>query len=194
MGAADLQLLRTGLIDAERLHPLVASALVREHAATFAEPARTPRPVAGRDDPRLVECQGETHRLGLVDGVLVPLDHDPDEIRREELLVALGGPPMPCMQVIDQEHRNPGCLIDVASRLAHGDAAGALAAVEDLLGPDALLRAGALRDELEAAANRRVVHGLYRAGLTGAVPARVGQAHRNHGRANRIRPGRTSVR
>lgn len=48
--------------------------------------------------------------------------------------------------------------------------AGALAVVEGLLGPDALLRDGVLRDELEAAAERRVVYGLFRAGLIGPGP------------------------
>jgi len=39
--------------------------------------------------------------------------------------------------------------------------------VEGLLGPDALLRNGDLRDELEAVALRRVDYGLFRAGLAG---------------------------
>jgi hypothetical protein len=163
----DLALLRTGLIDADQLHPLVAAALV-----PGSPPARVPRTADG-GGPRLVECRGAQHRIGFVDGVLVPLDHDPAEIRREALLVALGGTPLPCLRVIDDAHRHPECLVDVRARLDHGDAAGALAAVEDLLGPDALLRSGALRDELETAALRRVTHGLYRAGLAGSGPIRV---------------------
>ncbi|MDI5904616.1 hypothetical protein [Streptomyces sp. 12257] len=161
----DLQLLRAGAIEAERLHPLVAAALAPDRAATG--PPRTPdRP--GR--PRLVECRGARHRIGLVDGVLAPLDHDPDEIRREELLVALTGTPLPCLQAIDEAHRRPHCLAGVRERLVHGDTAGALAVVEGLLGPDALLRTGPLRDELEAAALRRITYGLFRAGLTGPGP------------------------
>ncbi|MFE9749208.1 hypothetical protein ACFYOT_30225 [Saccharothrix saharensis] len=158
----DLELLRAGLIDADRLHPLVASALLPDH-----RPARASR---GRDDPgtvRLVECRGVTHRIGVVDGVLVPLDHDPDEIRREELLVALGGSPLPCLRTIDDAHRHPESLVDVRALLDHGDTAGALTVVERLLGPDALLRDGTLRDELETAHRRQVAHGLYRAGLAG---------------------------
>ncbi|RRR70078.1 hypothetical protein EHS43_41465, partial [Streptomyces sp. RP5T] len=120
--------------------------------------------------PRPVECRGARHRIGLVDGVLVPLDHDPDEIRREELLVALTGTPLPCLQAIDEAHRRPHCLDGVRERLVHGDTAGALAVVEGLLGPEALLRTGPLRDELEAAALRRVTYGLFRAGLTGPGP------------------------
>lgn len=162
----DLELLHAGLIDADRLHPLVASALLPDH-----RPAGAARSPDSAWDSRLVECRGATHRIGVVNGVLVPLDHDPDEIRREELLVALGGTPLPCLQAIDEAHRHPECLVDVRARLDHGDTAGALAAVEDLLGPDVLLRGGALRDELETAVRRRVAHGLYRAGL-GLGPAR----------------------
>ncbi|MCT2543683.1 MULTISPECIES: hypothetical protein [Streptomyces] len=156
----DLDLLRTGSIEAGRLHPLVLAALVPDH--TTVAPARPPDPV-GR--PRLVDCRGARHRIGLVDGVLAPLDHDPAEIRREELLVALTGTPLPCLQAIDEAHRRPDCLTGVRERLDHGDIAGALAVVEGLLGPGALLRSGELRDELEAAARRRITYGLFRAGL-----------------------------
>ncbi|MET7692889.1 hypothetical protein ABZT06_33835 [Streptomyces sp. NPDC005483] len=163
----DLRLLRAGAIEAERLHPLVAAALAPDHEA--GGPPRTPDR-AGQ--PRLVECRGARHRIGLVDGVLVPLDHDPDEIRREELLVALTGIPLPCLQAIDEAHRRPHCLEGVRERLVHGDTAGALAVVEGLLGPEALLRTGPLRDELEAAALRRITYGLFRAGLAEPGPAR----------------------
>jgi len=162
----DLELLHAGLIDADRLHPLVASALLPDH-----RPAGAARSPDSSGNWRLVECRGATHRIGVVNGVLVPLDHVPDEIRREELLVALGGTALPCLQAIDEAHRHPECLVDVRARLDHGDTAGALAAVEGLLGPDVLLRSGALRDELETAVRRQVAHGLYRAGLAGLGPA-----------------------
>lgn len=161
----DLELLRAGAIEADGLHPLVASALVPGHSPSG--PGRD-RDRAGR--PRLVECRGAQHRIGLVNGVLAPLDHDPAEIRREELLVALTGTPLPCLRAIDEAHRHPHCLAGVRERLVHGDTSGALAVVEGLLGPDAMLRSGALRDELEAAALRRVTYGLFRAGLTGGGP------------------------
>ncbi|EFH28394.1 conserved hypothetical protein, partial [Streptomyces sviceus ATCC 29083] len=157
----DLRLLRAGAISADRLHPLVAAALAPDRTATG--PPRAP----DRAGPRLVECRGARHRIGLVDGVLAPLDHDPDEIRREELLVALTGTPLPCLQAIDEAHRRPHCLDGVRERLVHGDTAGALAVVEGLLGPEALLRTGPLRDALEAAALQRITYGLFRAGLTG---------------------------
>ncbi|SDK46306.1 hypothetical protein [Nonomuraea jiangxiensis] len=161
----DLALLRAGLIEADRLHPLVARALVPGRPATGA--GRSP---TGGPGPHLVECRGARHRIGLVDGVLVPLDHDPDELRRERLLAALTGTPVPCLRVIDEAHRDPSNLVDVRARLDHGDTAGALAAVEGLLGPGASLPGGPLRDELETAARRRAAHGLYRAGLAGLGP------------------------
>ena len=161
----DLELLHAGLIDADRLHPLVASALLPDH-----EPGAARSPDSSGNS-RFVECRGATHRIGVVKGILVPLDHDPDEIRREELLVALGGTALPCLQAIDDAHRHPESLVDVRARLDHGDAAGALASVEGLLGPDVLLRSGALRDELETAVRRQVLHGLYRAELIGHGPA-----------------------
>jgi hypothetical protein len=171
----DLDLIRTGSIEAGRLHPLVVAALAPDHSP--AGPARPPDP-AGQ--PRIVECRGARHRIGLVDGVLAPLDHDPAEIRREELLVALTGTPLPCLRAIDEAHRRPDCLTGVRERLDHGDIAGALAVVEGLLGPGALLRSGELRDELEAAARRRITYGLFRAGLAEG-PDRPHPYHRRPG-------------
>ncbi|MFE3164969.1 hypothetical protein [Streptomyces sp. NPDC059224] len=181
----DLELLDAGLIDAGRLHPLVAAALVPGHAPA----GRDPHPDPG-GQPRLVECRGARHRIGLVDGVLSPLDHDPAELRREELLVALGGPPLPCLRIIDEAHRRPDCLTGVRERLDHGDIAGALAVVEGLLGPQAVLRDGPLKDELESAARRRVVYGLYRAGLAGPGigPVRTRERPRPRSRDPRLGP------
>ncbi|GAB3971233.1 hypothetical protein V1634_09225 [Plantactinospora veratri] len=161
----DLALLRAGLIRADELHPLVAPALVPDRPVAGTRP-----PPGDGAAPRLVECRGARHRIGLVDGVLVALDHDPAEIRREELLAALTGTPLPCLRAIDGAHRQPENLGDIRARLDHGDTDGAVAAVERLLGPEALLRAGALREELETAALRRVSHGLYRAGLVNSAP------------------------
>ncbi|MEU0882414.1 hypothetical protein ABZ345_27705 [Lentzea sp. NPDC005914] len=173
----DLELLRAGWISADRLHPLVASALVPEERTAVSRNPDAPR------DSRFVECRGAPHRIGVVNGVLVALDHDPDEIRREELLVALGGNPLPCLQSIDVANRRPESLAEVRARLDHGDTAGALAVVEDLLGPDAHLRDGELRDELEMAVRRRVVHGLYRAGLVCPDPVASTKDARRRGRA-----------
>ncbi len=162
----DLELLHAGLLEASQLHPLVAAAL-----RPGLRPSTARNPSHTRNS-RHVECRGATHRIGVVDGVLVPLDHDPGEIRREELLGALGGPELPCLRAIDEAHRSPENLVDVRARLDHGDAAGALAVVEGLLGPDVLLRSGALREELGTAVRGQVVHGLYRAGLAGRGPLR----------------------
>ncbi|MFD3993067.1 hypothetical protein [Streptomyces sp. NPDC058548] len=178
----DLELLRAGLIEAGRLHPLVASALVPDHRPAGPAPVADPP-----GQPRPVDCRGVRHRIGLSDGVLVPLDHAPAEIRREELLVALGGPPLPCLQVIDDAHRRPDCLTGVRERLDHGDTAGALAVVEGLLGPGAALRNGALRDALETAARRRIAYGLYRADLYGPGPGRE-LPEKGRPRGHRARP------
>jgi hypothetical protein len=177
----DLELLRVGMIDADRLHPLVASALIPGRSTSGIA-----RPSAAEPGTRLVECRGAQHRIGLVNGVLVALDHDPAEIRREDLLATLGGTPLPCLRAIDQVYRHPECLDDVRARLDHGDAVGALAVVEELLGPDPLLRNGALREELETAVRRRIDYGLYRTGLPrfGPIPPaqspRGGRSHPRH--------------
>ncbi|MFC8945427.1 MULTISPECIES: hypothetical protein [Streptomyces] len=181
----DLELLRAGLITVEDLHPLVAAALSppgAPPAATAARPAPEGTPAVGSGDPHTVECRGEVHRIALRDGVLTAVDHHPDQVRREELLVALGGPPLPCLRAIDTAHRSPEALPAVRERLVHGDFAGALAVVESLLGPGALLRDGPLRDALRSAASRRIDDGLFRSGLVAEHPAaratRTEQGHR----------------
>ncbi|MTE17740.1 hypothetical protein F0L17_01045 [Streptomyces sp. TRM43335] len=160
----DLELLRAGLVATERLHPLVAAALTAPDSAPVAGPGHEP------GDPHRVECRGEVHRIALRGGVLTAVDHDPDQLRREGLLVALGGPALPCLRAIDAAHRTPEALPAVRERLRHGDVAGALAVVERLLGPGAVLRDGPLREELESAAARRVDHGLFRSGLAAVRP------------------------
>ncbi|MFD0560095.1 hypothetical protein FB566_4087 [Stackebrandtia endophytica] len=155
----DLELLRTGLVAAERLHPLVADALSIVDAPPVAS-----GPVPG--DPHQVACRGEVHRIALRDGTLTAVDHDLDQLRREQALAILGGPPLPCLQAIDTLHRSPQALPAVRERLRHGDFTGALAVVESLLGPDAVLRHGPLRETLDSAATRRIDDGLFRSGLT----------------------------
>ncbi|MGW4631282.1 hypothetical protein [Nocardia sp. NPDC004415] len=155
----DLALLHAGAITADRLHPLVAAALVPGSTSVGSRPHAT-------SGHQVVLCRGERHRIGMVDGVLTALDHDPAELRREELLVALTGTPLPCLRVIDQAHRRPDGLTGVRERLDHGDIAGALAVVEGLLGPAAALREGPLLDALRQSADRRTTYGLFRAGLS----------------------------
>jgi hypothetical protein len=161
----DLELLRAGLVTPGRLHPLVAAALGMSGSAPVVGAAPEP------GDPHRVECRGEVHRIALRDGVLAAVDHGPAQLRREELLVALGGPPLPCLRAIDAVHRGPEALPAVRERLRHGDVAGALAMVEGLLGPGAVLRDGPLREELRSAAARRIDHGLFRSGLVAVHPA-----------------------
>ncbi|MFC8344068.1 hypothetical protein [Streptomyces sp. NPDC057280] len=162
----DLELVRAGLVPVDRLHPLVAAAL-----AVHRPEVETAAPAPEVRDPHRVECRGQVHRIALRDGVLTAVDHDPAQLRREELLVVLGGPPLPCLRAIDAVHRNPEELPAVRERLGHGDVVGALAVVEALLGPGAVLRDGPLREELESAAARRLEHGLYRSGLVPEHPA-----------------------
>ncbi|MEU4692520.1 hypothetical protein [Actinoplanes sp. NPDC023714] len=171
----DLLLLEAGRLIPDQLHPLISAAVPAP------DPGWKPRPPGEHPPPadthptghsRLVDCDGARHRIGLVNGVLAPLDHDPDELRREQLLVALGGTPMPCLQAIDATIRHPEDLPDVRARLDHGDYAGALDTLEALLGPEVLLREGDLQDELRAAADQRIANGLFRSGMTGHCPPR----------------------
>ncbi|CAM5360067.1 putative protein OS=Streptomyces alboniger OX=132473 GN=CP975_02255 PE=4 SV=1 [Streptomyces alboniger] len=161
----DLELLRAGLVTVGGLHPLVAEAL-----SPFAPVPRAAGPAPAPGDPHRVRCRGEVHRIALRDGVLTAVDHAPDQLRREALLVAFGGPPLPCLRAIDAVHRTPEALPAVRERLGHGDVAGALAVVEGLLGTGAVLRDGPLREALESAAARRIDHGLFRAGLADGHP------------------------
>lgn len=158
----DLELLRANLIDPGQLHPLVADALAPGHT----------RPAPEKAGPRIVVCRGQRHRIGLVHGVLSALDHDPEELRREDVLAGFGGPPLPCLRAIDTAMRRPESLDDIQARLDHGDLPGVLAAVEALLGPDAALRDGPLRDELTHAEQRHHTYELYRSGLAGPGPTK----------------------
>ncbi|MFD8478657.1 hypothetical protein [Kitasatospora sp. NPDC059673] len=154
----DLWLLRSGALDADRLHPLVMAALVPGH-----RPVRAAPPSAA--DPLLVDCRGARHRVALVDGRLTALDHPPEQLRREELLLAFGGPPLPCLRTIDRAHRQPDDLDAIMQRLLHGDRTGALTAVRQLIGEDAPLLPGALADRLAEDDDQRLVAALHRAGL-----------------------------
>ena len=195
----DLELLHAAMITVDRLHPLVAEALAtislpprpdpwhpalpgvaltdipgRAHPdpAEPVLPGVTVADTPGREALWLVECCGETHRVGQVDGVLVPFDHDPADLSRELLLAALGGPPLPCLRAISTALRNPDCLDDVRARLSHGDHDGAAALVADLLGSGAVAE-GELAEAFADATEGRIAHGLYRAGLAGPAPFRT---------------------
>ncbi|HWS36171.1 MAG TPA: hypothetical protein VN408_25980, partial [Actinoplanes sp.] len=174
----DLELLHAAMISADRLHPLVAEALAPP------TPDGAVRQVTVDGGVRQVECRGETHRLAVVGGRLVPLDHEPGQLRREELLTVFGGPPVPCLQLISADARNPLWLDDVRARLDHGDRAGATELVTTRLGTDVPIE-GPLREAFDDAAAGLVEHGLYRAGLTGRIPPLERRDH------ERNRRGRT---
>ncbi|MEV7419122.1 hypothetical protein [Streptomyces sp. NPDC089919] len=173
----DLELLRAGLLRPDRLHPLVAAALPAPAPVPDARPGPAP-------DPHRVACSGEVHRIALRDGVLAAVDHDRSQLAREELLVALGGPGLPCLRAIDAVHRDPAALPAVRERLRHGDAAGALAVVEGLLGPAAVLRDGPLREVLDAAVAGGLDHGIFRSGLVPVHP--TGLPAGDHGHRPRL--------
>ncbi|MFD7732108.1 hypothetical protein ACFV6F_17175 [Kitasatospora phosalacinea] len=187
----DLLLLRAELIGPDALHPLVVAALAPGH-----RPAASPHQPeqAGGDGPLTVECRGVPHRIAVVDGVLVPLDHDPEQLRLEEALAELGGPPLPCLRAIDRAHRQPEDLDAIQQRLLHGDRAGALAAVHRLIGPEAVLRHGPLAEALDDDLQRRLVHSLHAAGLQRArsrydtAPTPATGDPRPHGRPHRLAP------
>ncbi|WP_306306903.1 hypothetical protein [Nocardia thailandica] len=189
----DLDLLRTGALSLEHLHPLVAQALGPDGDARGSA-GRAPRAGDGADPVEWVSCRGADHRIGPVDGVLAALDHDPAEIRREELLAALTGTPLPCLRAIDTAHRRPDWLTGVRERLDHGDIAGALAVVERMLGPEAVLRDGPLRDALETCARQRVTYGLFRAGLPAPGAGPDHPVHRPPRRTRRTHPRRAPLR
>ncbi|WP_329166793.1 hypothetical protein OG709_17010 [Streptomyces sp. NBC_01267] len=182
----DLELLRAGLVVSDRLHPLVATALA------VADPGPAARSAPRPSDPHRVECRGEVHRIALRDGALTAVDHDPAQLRREDLLVALGGPALPCLRAIDAVHRDPEALPAIRERLGHGDVAGALNVVEALLGPGAVLRQGQLREELESAAAGRIDHGLFRSGLVAVHPAAGAVGGGNSSGPEHAKPGHRS--
>lgn len=178
----DLELLRHGMITPDRLHPLVAAAL---------DPGFHP-PTSCRDINvdnvfQEVRCRGELHLIGVADGVLSALDHDRDEIRREEMLASLTGTPLPCLQAIDRAHRRPDCLAGVQERLDFGDIDGALRIVEELLGPETILRNGPLRDAVERARTQQEIYDAYRTGLIDPVPQSIPGGPRVRGRSARRR-------
>ena len=118
------------------------------------------------------------------------MDHDRDEVRREEMLESFTGTPLPCLQAIDRVHRRPDCLAGVQERLDFGDIDGALAIVEGLLGPEAALRSGPLRDAVEGARTQLQMYDAYRAGLIDPAPQPVFGNHHKRGRTGRRRRAR----
>jgi hypothetical protein len=92
----DLDLLRTGLITPEELHPLVRSALFPDRPAPDG-PVGPPAPEEPR--PVRVRCCGEWHELRMLDGVLTD-PHTEEEHERERAMSSLGGEVTGCFAAV----------------------------------------------------------------------------------------------
>jgi hypothetical protein len=82
----DFDLVRAGLLTPADLHPLVAAALFPGAVGAPARPAPDLAPIR-------VWCRGGWHVVEMREGRTIT-PHDPDELRREQALHALGGPPL----------------------------------------------------------------------------------------------------
>ncbi|MET7397115.1 hypothetical protein ABZS66_26885 [Dactylosporangium sp. NPDC005572] len=132
----DFDLVRHGHLPAPALHPLVASALFPDAASAAAgEPVSV--------EPIRVRCLGEWH-LVTMSAVGFTTPHTPAELRREQAMHALGGPPLTgCFAAVtgwsDPRVRLPKHLRvrrrTVVLRAAHGDAPAIGALVDAGLDP-----------------------------------------------------------
>ncbi|GAA2888103.1 hypothetical protein GCM10010517_52020 [Streptosporangium fragile] len=121
----DLDLLRTGRMSPDALHPLVHAALFP--AATT--PARGPAE-AVRTSPFPVRCRGEWHEVGPD----LSMPHDDAERRRERALRVLGGAVAGCFAVEEAWAKGTGRLPralreqrrELFLRAQHGDTPGVL--------------------------------------------------------------------
>lgn len=133
----DLELLHRGLVTPADLHPLVRAALF-PHARGGVPAARGPA-----FGPVRVRCRGQWHRIDNAGGRLVPLDHTPDEVRREHALRALGGKVAGCFAAqqgwTDGSTRLPRALRDqrreLMQTILHGDTQAVLAMLDAGLDP-----------------------------------------------------------
>jgi hypothetical protein len=90
----DLELLHSGLMTPDELHPLVRASLFPGLGPPSAAPVVEEPPCVR------VRCRGVWHRVQVVDGRITALDHDPDEERREHVVRALGGSSAGCFAAI----------------------------------------------------------------------------------------------
>ncbi|MFI0352710.1 ankyrin repeat domain-containing protein [Actinomadura sp. 9N407] len=124
----DLDLLRTGAIGPDDLHPLVRSALF----PALPESATRP-PESWRPEPVRVRCRGEWHEVAVHDGDL-KIPHSDEELEREQALRALGGEIAGCFTTYAAWHGAEGRLPrrlrdqrqELFLRAQHGDAPGVL--------------------------------------------------------------------
>jgi len=111
----DLEMLRTGRITLEQLHPLVRAALFPDAPETDYRPV--PMPTVDTADVR-VRCRGRWHRIGWRDGRLALLDHTDEEGAREQVMLALGAAVPACFAVGEAwPGRRPGRLPKALRRL-----------------------------------------------------------------------------
>ncbi|MEU9144652.1 ankyrin repeat domain-containing protein [Streptomyces sp. NPDC048349] len=130
----DLQLVRTGRLAPQELHPLVAAALFPASG-----PGRGPAGPPAVLEPVRVRCGGEWHLVGFRDGRL-HIPHSAREQQREQALLAFGGAVCGCYAVqrawVSGRGRLPRALRplrrEAFERARHGDRPGI----------DALLAAG----------------------------------------------------
>lgn len=133
----DLELLYRGLITPADLHPLVRAALFPQAPGGVAA-ARGPA-----FGPVRVRCRGQWHRIDNAGGRLVPLDHTPEEVQREQALRALGGKVAGCFAAqqgwTDGSTRLPRALRDqrreLMQTILHGDTRTLLALLDAGLDP-----------------------------------------------------------
>ncbi|MBW8485689.1 ankyrin repeat domain-containing protein [Actinomadura parmotrematis] len=131
----DLDLLRSGLLSPEELHPLV-------RAGMFPARGEADGPVGPRTDPVppspvRVRCQGGWHEVAFRDGALA-VPHTAEEIRRERALGAFGGKVAGCFAVRTAvetgEGRLPKALRaqmrELYLRAQHGDTPAVLALLD----------------------------------------------------------------
>jgi hypothetical protein len=93
----DLELLRTGHIGADEVHPLVRAAMFPDQS----DPGYRPREAVSIVDDIAVRCRRQWHRLSWRDGRLATADHTPDEVDRERVMRSLGGEVPACVDVAD---------------------------------------------------------------------------------------------
>ncbi|GGM46220.1 ankyrin repeat domain-containing protein [Dactylosporangium sucinum] len=131
----ELAALRSGRLEPDDLHPLVAAVLF---------PARTPRAPAATGLPRTVrvECAGTTHQVAMRDGeIAVP--HPPAELDREAMLRALGGRAQGCFAArlgwrrpdIRMPHRMRAVRARLMRIVLHGDGPAVAALLDAGLDP-----------------------------------------------------------
>jgi hypothetical protein len=106
----DLEMLRSGLLAADEVHPLVRAALFPDQH----DPGYRPRigaaaVVSTLEDQALgwagevlpVQCGDPRHRIGFRHHRIEALDHEANDLTRERAIAALGAPARACVAAID---------------------------------------------------------------------------------------------